>query len=137
MDSNHSFFRGNFFFNHSEFIWYPEISLSNFCVVYTQSVPAECVPLYRVEGLASGWGKELVRSHDVRTDCGEIFFLLARRNSVKRHSVIFLSFFLSFSSHLAGAQGFFSAFPAPSRVSIIFFFSLIRAQRELKRSDDN
>ena len=86
-------------------------------------------------------GKELVRSHDVRTDCSEIFFLPARRNSVKRHNVIFLSFFLSFffsfSSHLAGAQGFFSAFPAPSRVSIIFFFSLIRAQRELKRSDDN
>ena len=49
----------------------------------------------------------------------------------------FLSFFFSFSSHLAGAQGFFSAFPEPSRVSIIFFFSLIRAQRELKRSDDN
>ena len=49
----------------------------------------------------------------------------------------FGSFFFSFSSHLAGAQGFFSAFPAPSRVSIIFFFSLIRAQRELKRSDDN
>lgn len=88
--------------------------------------------------MASGWGKELVRSHDVRTDCSEIFFLPARRNSVKRHSVIFSFFFSLFQlASRRGARLFFSAFLAPSRVSIIFFFSLIRAQRELKRSDDN
>lgn len=104
------FFSG-IFFNHSEFIWYPEISLSNFCVVYTQSVPAECVPLYRV-----GWGKELVRSHDVRTDCSEIFFLPARRNSVKRHSVIF-SFFFSL---------FLFFFQLASRRGARLFFSLSR-----------
>ena len=74
--------------------------------------------------------------------CGLIaakyFFFQPDETQSKGIVSFFLSFFLSFSSHLAGAQGFFfSAFPAPSRVSIIFFFSLIRAQRELKRSDDN